>query len=67
MPATGKYAWLNSIYVVLLLPPSNPDAETALNDIYSDDLHRLDDLFTANRDDVSKMCSPSSELKSLRH
>jgi hypothetical protein len=67
MPATGKYAWLNSIYVVFLLPPSNPDADTALDDIYSDDLHRLDDLFTANRDDVFEDVLTSSELKSLRH
>jgi hypothetical protein len=38
LPAMGKYPRLNSINGVFVLSPSNTDAETALDDIYSDDL-----------------------------
>jgi hypothetical protein len=50
MSATRNYTWLH--HVVFVLPPSYTYADTALNGIYFDDLHRLDDLFAFNRDDI---------------
>jgi hypothetical protein len=52
MTATRNYTWLTSIHVMFVLLPDNTDADEALNDIYSDDLHLLDDLFTFNPGDV---------------